>query len=173
MVRVCEIVFDGGQHGVGRDEAGDVVNVAVGVVSGDSAIQPDDVRCAEPAFEQRFDLAPFETGISLLHDAEQALLGRQQRPGSVDVDRAALQNDAAFREVGQDEHRFRKSGNFHAGVVVSAPVPVLRPSVEMPLHGDFCVSGSDNPGRQEVARPTTVGLLLEQMDVWGSMRRLS
>ena len=41
VVVVLRVIFDGGDDRVGVDEAGEVVDVAVGVVAGDSFAEPD------------------------------------------------------------------------------------------------------------------------------------
>src|SRR5262249_9168235 len=41
MVRVRAVGFDGGEHGSGSDEAGDIVDVAVRVITLNAAAEPD------------------------------------------------------------------------------------------------------------------------------------
>ena len=47
VIRVVRVGLDGGDDRVGRNEAGDVVHVAVRVVAGDAAVQPDHLIDAE------------------------------------------------------------------------------------------------------------------------------
>ena len=47
MICVGLVGFDDGYDGVGVGEAREVVDVAVGVVAGDAAVEPDDVCRAE------------------------------------------------------------------------------------------------------------------------------
>ena len=47
MVLVGCVGLDGGEDGVGGDEAGDVVDVAVGVVARAASVEPDDLLDAE------------------------------------------------------------------------------------------------------------------------------
>ena len=52
------IGLDHGDHRIGRGEARDVVDVAVGVVAGDAAAQPDDFGGAQIIRQRALDLAP-------------------------------------------------------------------------------------------------------------------
>ena len=80
----------------GADEAGDVVDVAVGVVAGDSAPQPDHLLDAEIVVECLLELLAANAGIALLHFAEQAFFGRQQDALAVGIDGAAFEDEPAL-----------------------------------------------------------------------------
>ena len=54
VVFVGGIVLDAGEDGVWRNEAGDVVDVAVGVVAGAAAMQPEGLVDAEVVVEGGF-----------------------------------------------------------------------------------------------------------------------
>jgi hypothetical protein len=56
----------------------DVVDVAVGVVAGDAAIQPDDLIDAEIIVKGLLQLLAAHAGIALLDLAQQAFLGGEQ-----------------------------------------------------------------------------------------------
>ena len=62
--------------------------MAVRVVAGDSAAQPDDVADAQIVGEDSLQGRAIQAGVAGLDLAEQAFLGRQQRAPAVDVDRA-------------------------------------------------------------------------------------
>ena len=81
---------------VGADEAGDVVDVAVGVVAGDAAAEPDDLLDAEIVVEGPLKLLAADAGVALLHFAEQALFGGQQDALAVGVDGAAFEDEPAL-----------------------------------------------------------------------------
>ena len=66
----------------------------VGVVAGDPPAEPDDVRGAQVVGEDPLEPGLGRAGVAGLDVAEQAFLGRQERPPAVDVDRAAFQDDA-------------------------------------------------------------------------------
>ncbi len=51
VILVVGVGFDAGEDGVVGDEAGDVVDVAVGVVAGGAAVEPDDLIDAEVVVE--------------------------------------------------------------------------------------------------------------------------
>lgn len=72
MVFVAGIGLDAGEDLVFVDEAGDVVDVAVGVVAGAAFVEPDDLFDAEGVVEGLFEMgAGFgfvtEAGIALLN----------------------------------------------------------------------------------------------------------
>jgi hypothetical protein len=73
-------------------EAGQIVDVTVGVVAGDPVAQPEDVADTEMAAETGFDGLPVEAGIAV--GVEEAGLGRQQGAAPVDVDGPALEHHA-------------------------------------------------------------------------------
>ena len=94
MVGVAAIGFEGGDHGARRDEASDVVHVAVRVVAGDAALQPDDLFHAEIVGEDLFEMFAGHARIALLHVTQQTLFGGDERAAAVDVDAAAFQHNA-------------------------------------------------------------------------------
>ena len=103
VVGVGGIGLDAGEDGVGRDEAGNVVNVAVGVVAGAAAGEPEGLVDAEVVAEGAFELGAglvrrAEAGVALLDFGEEALLGGEQDACAVGVDGAAFEDDAAAVE---------------------------------------------------------------------------
>ena len=78
MVVVGRVRFDGEHHRVLVDEAGDVVDMAVGVVADASFTEPDGVGDAEPLGEERLVVGPPQAGVAHLHVAQQPLLGHEQ-----------------------------------------------------------------------------------------------
>ena len=61
------------------DEARQVVDVAVRVVAGDAAAEPDHLRIAQVVGEHALDAVAAEPGVARLDVGEQALLGGEQR----------------------------------------------------------------------------------------------
>ena len=94
MVRVARVRLDGGDDRRGRDEAGNVVHVAVRVVAGDAATQPDHLIDAEIIVKGALQLLAAHAGIALLHLAQQAFFGGEQNSRAVHVDRSAFEHDA-------------------------------------------------------------------------------
>ncbi len=99
VVLVVGVGFDGGEDGVFGDEAGDVVDVAVGVVAGAAAVEPDGLVDAEVVVEGLLEvLAGFvfvaEAGVALLDFGEEALFGGEEDAGAVGVDGAAFEDEA-------------------------------------------------------------------------------
>ncbi len=110
VVLVFRIGLDHGDDRVARDEAGQVVDVAVGVVADDAASQPDGVRRAQIIGESFFVVDSRHVRIAFLHFAEQAFFGGENCAQSVDVDRAAFEHHArAHRDRGESPWRARLS----------------------------------------------------------------
>jgi len=90
VVGVSGVGLNGGDDGFRGDEAGDVVDVAVGVVAGDAAVEPEDLVNAEVVGENLLKLLTGESGVALLDLAEEALFGGEQDALAVGVDGAAF-----------------------------------------------------------------------------------
>jgi hypothetical protein len=140
--------------------------VAVGVVAGDAAPEPEGVRGAEEVAEDGLVLAARHAGVADLDlGVEEALLRREDRPAAVDVDGAALEDDpASFPLRGKDRQpeRVRRPVR-HA--IVPPPVGVLRPAVEPEAaDGDSAASPvAPDEGRAGVARPSAIGRDAEEL----------
>src|SRR4029077_6807217 len=97
VIRVFRVGLDHGDHGVGRDEAGQVVDVAVGVVAQNAAAQPDHVRRSQVVGEELFVVDAGHVRVALLLFAEEAFFGGKQSAAPVDVDGPAFKNHACLR----------------------------------------------------------------------------
>jgi hypothetical protein len=97
VVRIGGVRLHDRDHDVLGHEAGDVVDVPVGVVADDAVAQPQHLADAEQQPQALLDLGARQAGVAVL--VQQALLGGQHRAGAVDVDRAALEDQPA-REAG-------------------------------------------------------------------------
>src|ERR1700722_20499351 len=127
--------FYHGDYGVGGDEAREVINVAVCVVPGDPPAKPDDVRCAQVVGESFLIVDAGHAGIALLHFAEQAFLGGEDRAASVDVDGTAFEYDASAAGSSGVRDRadllsVRGLGHVSADFFVVTPVRIFGPGVE-------------------------------------------
>src|SRR5208282_6873734 len=87
------ILLDHRDHGVGSDEAGDVIDVAVSVVAGDTAIEPDDRLRTKIVGKELFISRAVHGRVALLSGREKALLSGDESPAAVDIDRSTLQHD--------------------------------------------------------------------------------
>ncbi len=115
-----------------------------------------------------------DSGIALLHLAQQALFGRDQRAAAIDVDAAALEHDAVQlavdAQLGLPERHAQALGNLGAGGRVELPVVVLGPGVEAPARrGDGRQSRllrriAADEDRTVVARPDAVGRDAEETE---------
>src|ERR1700691_982931 len=99
MVRVARIRLDGGYDGLRRNEAADVVHMAVRVVARHAASQPDHLIDAEKIVKGPLKLLTAHAGVALLHVAQQALLSSEQNSLAIRVDRSAFQHQAAPRAI--------------------------------------------------------------------------
>src|ERR1019366_6607394 len=150
-----------------RDETGDIVNVPMGVVAGDAAVQPDHFLHPQIVGENLFHLLTRNSRIALLHVAQQALLGGDERPASIDVDASALQYHRTWMPVHFEfrlpRWRAQPIGDFAWEHRVKLPIVVLGPGVETPCGGRHSreVSGREGIAPQKdgagVARPTAIG----------------
>ena len=151
VIRVRRIGFAGGQHGARADEAGNVIDVAVGVVADNAALQPQNLFHSQHPAQRGFNLLARHSRIALLHRAEQALLGGQQQAASVHVNRSAFEHHLAARRTAhlhgspQKLHAAAHLGNLFRKRVIELPVPVLGPGVELPV-------GDRNAARLVLAR---------------------
>ena len=68
--------------------------MTVGVVSGNSAFQPNHFSYAKTVGEKPLQLFAANSRISLLYMAQQTLFGGEQSSAAVYVDAAAFQHDA-------------------------------------------------------------------------------
>ena len=167
MVFVAGVGLDAGEDLVFGYEAGDVVDVAVGVVAGAALVEPEDLFDAEVVVEGPFEvLAGFgfgaEAGVALLDFGEEALFGGEEEAGAVGVDAAAFEDEAVGFAGWEFDLGFELGdvvvfGDVLGDLIVAAPVVVLGPGVELPV-GDGEVAGGvfDEDGAG-VAEPDAVG----------------
>ena len=91
--------LDGGEDGVFGDEAGDVVDVAVGVVAGAASVEPDGLVDAEVVVEGLLEVLAGlvsvpRPGLRCWIFGEEALFGGEEDAGAVGVDGAAFEDEA-------------------------------------------------------------------------------
>ena len=128
--------------------SGDVVDVAVGVVAGAAAGEPEGLVDAEVIAEGAFEQAlrsgfVAEAGIALLDLGEETFLGGEQDSRAVGVDGAAFEDDAVRlpacrsgrrrRDFGLDFGEVVELGDAVGDLVVAEEVGVLGPGVGLPV----------------------------------------
>ena len=91
MLGIGRVLDPGQEDDAGAGEAGEVVDVAVGLVLEDAVAEPDHLLGAEVVVERRLDRGAVELRVAVR--VQQALLGGQHRALAVDVDRAALEHE--------------------------------------------------------------------------------
>ena len=136
-VGVLAVGFHGGYDGVGADEAGDVIDVSVGIVAGDAAVEPDYFADPQVVGEDGFEAAAVEAGIARLLATQQALLGGEHGSVAVHVNAAAFEHDAVLLVL-HDHGRLpggklEQRGDVGGKEGVLLPVGVLGPGVELPV----------------------------------------
>ncbi len=171
MVLVTSVGLDGGEDGVFVDKAGDVVDVAVGVVAGAAFVEPDGLVDAEVVVEGLLECSlrggfVAQTWVALLDLGEETLLGGDEDACAVGVDAAAFEDEAvgfAFRishgrrDLGLELGYVVVPGDVLGDLVVAVPVVVLGPGVELPVGNRqvaLWVFYEDGAG---VAEPDSVG----------------
>ncbi|PAV93554.1 hypothetical protein WR25_12586 [Diploscapter pachys] len=82
------------------DEAGEVVDMAIGMVVQQAVTQPDDTRIAQILAQPALDIGLGHRRVAI--GIEQALFGRHHRAGTVTVDRAAFQHPVAIADLRPD-----------------------------------------------------------------------
>ena len=124
--------------------------MAVRIVSGNAAAEPDNVGRAEIFPENRFPIRALETRITRLHFAQQALFRGEQRAQAVDVDAPAFQHHGAAAVLRLAHGQLQLGQNAAHGGIVLAPVVVLGPGVEPPLRGGHAGS-RQRPQRRRIS----------------------
>jgi hypothetical protein len=138
------------------DEAGEIVDVAVGIVAGDTVAEPENVGGTEIIAQDIFDFGAGHPGIARLDRAEEALFGGEQGAAAIHVNAAAFEDYAlgrclrmpprfSFGRGARFPHRFwLPEGQFQAVVGVGDEggvfliIVILGPGIEFPVgDGDF------------------------------------
>ena len=101
VVVILPIWLNHGDDRVRVHEPRDVVDVAVRVVAGDAAVQPEHLIDAEIVVEGLLQLLAADAGIALLHRAQQAFFRGEQQACAVDVDTAAFEHQIVRRAIRQ------------------------------------------------------------------------
>src|SRR6266849_647348 len=135
VVGVVGVGFDDGDDGVRRDEASEIIDVAVGVVAGDAGAEPDHVLDSQIIRENLFVVGSLHGGIAWLDLAKQALFGSQKSALAVDLDGAALEHDRVLAVNGAGFVGAGGFGHEATDFFVVLPVGVLGPGVEAPFDG--------------------------------------
>ncbi len=167
VVLVGAVLLAAENDGAGAGESRDVVHVSVRVVAGDAPVQPEDIAGAQKIAEDLFVVAPRHPGIANLDmRIEQALLGRQEGSGTVDVDRAPLQDDVPTARARGQKRQAERSRHPRRNGVVLPPVVVTRPAVESKTaDGGFGPPAfAPDERRARIARPAPVGRQTKELD---------
>src|ERR1700682_1423546 len=164
VVSVVGILFDDGDDGSRADEAGEIVDMAMRVVTGDAIFQPEDLRDAEVAAEDVGVIFTGESVIALLALAEQALFGGEQGTAAVDVDAAAFEDHTAALVDGLPGEAFEFLVYVGDSKGVFFVIAVFGPAVEEPVRvSDFAGTASHADGTG-VAHPAAIGGHAEEIN---------
>ena len=152
------------------DEAGHVVDVAIGLLGIDAVAQPEDLLAAEIVAEHALDGAAVHVGVASL--GQQAHLGREHGALAVDVDGAALEHEA-LGAVGIDALDL---ADLLRDLIVEIPreiepVDEPTPGIERPVHGAHAAVIVDEERRPAVADPGVVARHLD--DAHGARQALA
>lgn len=169
VIGVFGVLFGGEDDLGGGDEAGEVVDVAIGVVAFDAAGEPADVGLAVVVFEVLLDAGAVEVGVAVF--VEEAVGGGEKGSGAVHVDSAAFHDDARV-EDGEIEFFGDTGGD---GVVLAVGRVFAAPGVEAPVDdGGFALFVEDDRGAV-VAAPIFIRLdeveanVLERAAMFGEL----
>ena len=124
------------------DEAGKVVDMAIGMVVEQAVTQPDDTRIAQVLAQPALDIGLGHRRVAI--GVEKALLGRHHRAGTVTVDRAAFQHPVAIADLRAD-----RLAEPQPDRVVALQIVFAAPAVEVEVACLFAVQQD----RRGVAQP--------------------
>ena len=147
MVLVGGVGLDAGEDGVFGHEAGDVVDVAVGVVAGAAAVQPEGLFDAEVVVEGLFEccsglVSSPRPGLRCWISERRHSSVVRRTPAPLVSMLAAFEDDAVRLGVGIcgggwdfgfDLGEVVEFGDVVGDLVVATPVVVLGPGVELPV----------------------------------------
>jgi hypothetical protein len=137
VVGVGAAGFHHGEHRVGGHETGNVVHVAVSVVALDAMAQPDDFFHAQVIGEELLQFLPGDSGIALLHFAQEALFGGQHQAAAIHVNAAAFQHHAIRLAITLQDRRKRLQLEFFCDplrqLAIVFPVRIFGPGIEAPV----------------------------------------
>ena len=143
VVLVGGVGLDAGEDGVFRDEAGDVVDVAVGVVAGAAAVQPEGLVDAEVVVEGGFEQARVvvsspRPGLRCwTSESRHSSVVRRMPAPLTSMEPPSRTMRWAFPlaefDFGLDLGDVVELGDVVRDLVVAAPVVVLGPGVELPV----------------------------------------
>ncbi len=168
------IVLNAGDDGAGVDEAGGVIDVAVGVVAGDAAVEPEDLGGTEEFAEGLFDVGAGEVGVALLDGGEEAFFGGEDagvfEAAAADVDGAAFEDEALelsgiVLAVGDEAGEVEGFGHELRDGVIEGVVVVLGPGVEFEVGEGAATEVIFEEDAAAVTGPDAVGGGLVEGDV--------
>ena len=150
-------------------EAADVIDVAVRVVAGHAAGQPEDVGRAEVvACSASSNLLAAQARVANLRlRIAVALLGGEQCAAAVHFDAAAFEHESAVLRLRVEQAFPEPLGRRFRHPAVLPPVGILGPGVEMEMHdGGFEPAADVAPHehRAAVASPAAVGGMHDELD---------
>jgi hypothetical protein len=146
MIVVIKVRFCDRYDDIFRDESGDVVNVTVGVVTRNAAIEPQDLIDAQIVMKDLLKISAAQAWVPLLYFAQETLFGCEQYAGAIRVDGAALKHNAVLLEVGRPLGQMKQPRNALWDFIVQAPIVILCPGVKLPIRNrDFagCIANKD------------------------------
>src|SRR3972149_4403792 len=124
---LSRIRFEGAADRVRVDKSGDVVDMAIRVVTGDTLAQPNNTSDAKRLLEQPFDFGAAHFRITIL--IEQALLGGETGPGAVDFDGSPFEHDRMV----ENRHLEERADPLGDPLILSIGLIFAAPAVEDPI----------------------------------------
>src|SRR6185437_365556 len=94
MILVRSVLLDSRQNRVLVYKSRDVIHMPVRVIARTPSVQPDNFFDAQILRKRLLQLPARDTGIALLHLAQETLLRRQQNSRSIDVNASALEHQS-------------------------------------------------------------------------------
>ena len=152
-------------YGVVGTEAGEGVDVAIGVVAGKVAvIEPEDALGVEIAKQALFNLVASELWIAI--GRKQTFAGSQEGATAVALNAAAFEDEVEVRFVGTMQRQGSESPVY---LVVEVGGELVAPAVEAEIEQTGTCLGEEGE-EGVVARPSVVGGTLEVADLGQQVR---
>ena len=137
---------DGKRQYARPDEAGEIVDMPVGMIVEQAFPQPQHVRQAQAPRQQGFDLPAIKVGIAI--GVEQALFGRDEQAGAVGVDRSAFEYPV-LRRCGKAGGRRQPC----ADILITRHPIFAAPAVEAEINQRATARAVQHRDRRGVAQP--------------------
>ena len=152
-IRIALILLDGRNHRARPDEAGDVIDMPVGVIAFDAIAEPENRRHSQHVAEFFFNRRTVHVRVAVR--VEEAAFGGEDGAFAIHIDRAALEDE--MRLVENRNSQSLRYGWRH-GVVLVERRKFKSPGIETEIQrGDLRFLVANHKNRPVIPAPRLVG----------------